>query len=126
MTIPVTPAKDLIIANYLEQHRALVEADIDALADLLTSGFTRTQLNGRTQTKEQWLASLRSGEIQYHSFEEVSIKVEVDGSHGRLNGRTIGEVTFYGERSTLKMALRQWFIKSGGKWLVSRSVAAPW
>ncbi len=126
MTIHVKSARDLVIANYIEQHRALIDEDWEALSALLTTGFTRTQLNGRTQTKDQWLAALQTGEIKYHSFEEVSIKAEVDGSSGKLLGRTIGDVTFYGERQRLSMALRQWFIKTGGQWLASRSVAAPW
>lgn len=119
-------AKDQVIANYIDQHKALVDEDYDALSALLTDGFTRTQLNGRTQTKAQWLAALQTGEIRYHSFEEVSIRAQVEGSRAWLIGRTIGDVTFYGERKPLKMALRQWFLRTEGKWLASRSVAAPW
>lgn len=118
--------KDQVLANYLAQHDALVAGDYDALGELLSEGFTRTHINGRSQTKEQWLKHLRTGELKYHTFEEVEMNVKVDGSRATLSARTISDATLYGERKHWKLHLRQTFLKSNGRWLASHSVATPW
>lgn len=119
-------AKDQVIANYTAQLKALVEGDYSALADLLSDGFTRTNFTGKTVTKEQWLRHLRGGELTYHSFEEVGVTAEVEGSHATIVGRTIADATLYGERQHWKLLLRQNFLRTNGRWLASRSVATLW
>ena len=119
-------AQDQVIANYQAQHAALVAGDYDALAKLLSDGFTRTHFTGRTLTKAQWLKQLRSGELTYHSFEEVNITVNVEDSRASLVGRTICDATLYGERQHWRLQLRQTFLRDSGVWLVTHATATVW
>ncbi|MCF4119917.1 nuclear transport factor 2 family protein [Antribacter sp. KLBMP9083] len=50
-------------ASYAAQCRAMVAGDADALGRLLADGFTLTHMTGTVQSKEQWLADVRSGEM---------------------------------------------------------------
>lgn len=124
MTKPSDEAQ--VIANFAAQRQALVEGDYDALADLLTDGFTRTHIDNRTLTKQQWLKHLRSGELTYHSFELVSVTAQVTDSSATMTARTISDATLYGERHQWKLEIRQTFIKTGGRWLASRSFVTQW
>ena len=125
MTTPVS-AEAQVIANFKAQLKALIDGEYEALGELMSEGYTRTHLDGKTITKSQWLERLRGGENKYHSFEEVSIKADVDGSRATLDCRTISDATLYGERKKWRLHLRQHLIKSNGKWLVTRSVATLW
>lgn len=119
-------AQDLVIANYQAQHAALVAGDYDALGKLLSDGFTRTHFTGRNMTKAQWLKQLSSGDLTYHSFEEISVTVEVDGSRASLVSRTISDATLYGERKHWRIQLRQTFLRDAGVWHVTHSTATTW
>ncbi len=125
MTTPVS-AEAQVIANFKAQLKALIDGEYEALGELMSEGYTRTHLDGKTITKRQWLDRLSSGEMAYHSFEEVETKAEVDGSRATLESRTICDATLYGERKKWRLHLRQHFLKSNGKWLVTRSVATLW
>lgn len=118
--------KAQVRAVYDAFHTSLVKGDYDALADLLSEGFTRTNFNGQTISKAQWLRMLRSGELTYHSFDEVSVEIDVQKPVANLVARTISDATLYGERHTWRLELRQRYFKSEGRWLLGRSILALW
>lgn len=124
MTHPSDKAR--VLATYEAFHKALVASDYDALANLLTEGFTRTNFNGQTINKSQWLRLLRSGDLTYHKFEEVSVQVEGEAPVVSLVARTISDATLYGERHHWRLELRQTYLKTHGNWLLSRSVLSVW
>ena len=51
--------REAIEENYRSQLHALVDKDFTTLDGLLTAGFTRTHINGHTQTKQEWINQLK-------------------------------------------------------------------
>ena len=126
MTKELSGAQAEVWNTYQSHLQSFVDQDYDALAELLSAGYTRTHINGRVQTRADWLAALRSGQVVYHSFDEISTKIEVDGSRATLTGRVIADATLFGERAAWQLQLRQTYLRSGGRWLASRTVATTW
>lgn len=124
MANPTT--EEQIEASFKAQQAALMSRDTEALGALLTAGFTRTHLNNQTISKDEWLHQVASRKITYHGFEYDSIRISVDGTTATLVARLITDATMYGERKLWRQQLRQSFLRSGGKWLCSRSVGSPW
>ena len=78
---------ELEIKN-LETRRfqAMTRADVPALESLLSNDLVYTHATGWRQSKAEFLASLRTGEIQYHSIASDNVKVRVYGSTAVVTG----------------------------------------
>jgi hypothetical protein len=88
-----------ILENYRAQLRARVDGDTQALAGLLTEGFSLTHMTGYYQPKQEWLAQMRAGQFEYHDARERDVSLEVHGDTAELVGRIITDATVYGARA---------------------------
>ena len=91
-----------------------------------TAGFTRTHINGHTQTKQEWINQLKHDQLVYHSFEFHDTKIKIDGTTATLVGKVTSDATLYGEHRVWQLHIRQTFLKSGGRWQASRSIVTQW
>ncbi|WP_341728119.1 nuclear transport factor 2 family protein [Brooklawnia sp.] len=118
--------REAIEKNYRAQLEALVDKDFTTLSSLLTKGFTRTHINGNTQTQQEWIGQLKQGQMIYHSFDFLDTKITVDGTTATLVGRVNSDATLYSEHRIWPLQIRQTFLRSGGQWLASRSIITLW
>ncbi len=63
------------------QSAAIIAADVETLDRLLDDSFTATHITGYVQPKDEWLADITSGQMRYHSTEEILWDLTVDGDH---------------------------------------------
>ena len=115
-----------IRANYDAQCRAMVAGDADALGALLSDDFALVHITGYRQSKEEWLADVRSGAMAYHAMEDDDVSVDVRHGLPVLTARTSTEATIWGGHGTWPLQLRITFEREGGAWLASRTVASTW
>lgn len=115
-----------ILDNYRAQLRAMVDGDTEVLAELLTEDFSPTHMTGYFQPKQEWLAQMRAGKFDYHDAQERSVSLQIDGGTARLVGRTVTDATVYGSRASWPLQLTMDYIRTGGRWLASRSEATTW
>jgi hypothetical protein len=54
----------------------MVAGDAHALGGRLAHGFTFTHMTGFVQSRREWLERVASGEMNYHSMEDVAVSVE--------------------------------------------------
>lgn len=118
--------REAIEKNYRDQLGALVDKDFDKLSSLLTTGFTRTHINGETKTKKEWIGQLTHGDLVFHHYDFLDTKITVDGTTATLVGKVNSDATLYGEHKVWPLLVRQTFLKSGGQWLASRSIITLW
>jgi hypothetical protein len=113
-------------ANFAAQEDAMVRGDGEALGALLTDGFTLTHMTGYRQAKAEWLDQVRTGEMAYHSMENVDVAVDISGEAPVLLARTRTEATIWGAHGTWRLRLRMRFAQIDGMWLAAESVASTW
>jgi hypothetical protein len=116
-------------SNYNDQRDAMVAADADALGDLLSGNFVLTHMTGYRQPRAEWLADVRSGEMTYHSIQDIAITVDVhDGAAGKavLVARTRTNATIWGSHGTWPLQLEIHFNCDGGQWLAAYTIASTW
>jgi ketosteroid isomerase-like protein len=89
---------------------------IDSLARLLSDDLTYTHANGVTQTKEQLLAPLRSGEVRYHSIEHEDLQIRNFGDATLLRGFAKIKVTSKGKDLELRIRFTAVYAKELGQW----------
>ena len=115
--------------NYTGQRDAMVAGDADALADLLTEDFVLTHMTGFRQRRDEWLADVQSGQMAYHSIQDVAITVDITDGPGDqpvLTARTRTDATIWGSRGTWPLQLEIHFVREGARWLAAYTVASTW
>jgi len=92
-------------------------------ADGRGSPFTATHITGYVQPKDEWLADITSGQMQYHATEQVSWELTINGDTATIESRTRVDATIYGSRRVWNLTGTAHLAKVDGQWKVMRSVA---
>lgn len=117
---PADHAIDAVRARQQELEKALVDADIAKLDQILTPDFIRTPPGGRDTDKAAYSSIIRSGQLKYISFDDREPKFRAYGdtvlvnvlSHLRTRSGTGPE-----RESNLKL-LWVW-VRRGDQWLLA-------
>ena len=100
----------------VRRFQALTEADVPALEGLLSDDLIYTHATGWRQTKAEFLASVRTGEIQCHSFTSQDVKVRVYGSTALVTGRATVKAKAKGQEFSVELVYLEAFVKQDGRW----------
>ena len=118
-TLPTQPQHNIEaeIRNVEAQRfRALTEADIPALEGLLSDDLIYTHASGWRQTKAEFLASIRSGELLYHFFATDDVKVYGYGNVVLVTGHATAEVRAKGQELNVSLLFLEAYAKQEGRW----------
>lgn len=118
-----------VLASYEAQREAMVRGDVTALGDELARDFTLTHMTGYLQTRNEWLDQVATGEMTYHSIQDVDIRVV--GANAADVGpvvvtRTRTDATIWGSRGLWRLQLNIHFTQHEGQWLAGHTVASTW
>ncbi|WP_349999114.1 nuclear transport factor 2 family protein [Stenotrophomonas lacuserhaii] len=108
---------------FREIYRAMLAADVASLDTLLAPGYTLTHITGYEQPRSEWLSDVTTGRMRYHSAQEVSLDVRVDGRGASVVGRHVVDATIWGGCGTWNLQLATHFESKSGRWLASQTVA---
>jgi len=97
------------------RFRALTEADVPALERLLSDDLIYTHASGWRQTKAEFLASIRSGELLYHSFASDDVNVRGYGNVVVATGRA-AKVRAKGQELNVSLLYLEAYVKQDGRW----------
>jgi ketosteroid isomerase-like protein len=98
------------------RFQSLAAADVPALENLLSDDLVYTHATGWRQTKAEFLASVRTGEIKYHSFTSTDVKVRVYGSTALVTGRASVKARAKGQELNVELVYLEAFVKQDGRW----------
>lgn len=112
------PPEGTEVITSLEAHRfkAMTEGDLAALDRLLGDDLTYTHANGWTQSKSEFLESLRSGKLRYLSIEPANEKVRSYGTTAVATGRAVFKVRLDGKDSQLQLRYVEVYVHRHGRW----------
>ena len=96
--------------------RAMTEADVPALQRLLADDLIYTHASGWRQTKAEFLASIRSGELLYHSFTSDDLNVRGYGNMVLVTGRAAAKVRAKGQELNVSLLYLEAYVKQDGRW----------
>lgn len=112
-----------VLRVYREMYQAMLDRRIDRLDPLLDDKYSLRHITGYEQPKKEWLAAIESGQMQYHSAKEKSVKVDITGDTAVLVGRNVVTATIHGARGTWNLLLTTNYTRKKGKWIATRTVA---
>jgi len=101
-----------------ERQRANREGDTAAIEALMVSEYVQTDIGGRIQDRDEWLASyfkpladlIRSGRFHWETWEETAVQTRVFGD----TAIAVGKLTLAGTGATIEPG-RGWVASSGAR-----------
>ena len=101
-----------------EFHQALVKKNTVSINQQTDKALSYGHSNGWVETKKELIEHLESGYMEYNSFREDSIKVEVNGNVG--HARFIADInaTMSGKEFMFQLRVLEVWVKKGKRWVL--------
>jgi ketosteroid isomerase-like protein len=122
----MTVDERLILALHEAGDKALMSADVDALALIFADDYVQYNESGKASTKQDVLNNFRSGAIRYPSIVSTARAIRVIGDMAVVNGSESDEVEVAGQRTPVRYVYLDVLLKRNGEWkLVASQLAKP-
>ena len=104
--------------NELEDRRyaAMVDADLDALGELLSDDVMYAHSNATVDSKASYLEMLRNGTLVYHSLEHTTEAVVSRPGVVVVGGTMSGSIHMTGVAKTLNSRVAAVWVAEDGRW----------
>ena len=115
-----------ILALFEAGDRALMSADVSALAQIFADDYVQYNAAGQPFTKQEILDLFSSGETRYPSIVSTGRKIRLFGDMAVVHGSENDEVIAGGKRFTVRYLYLDVLQKRDGKWkLMASQLAKP-
>ena len=119
--------KELVRKLYIDLCEASINKDLIKLGEILSDDYVLVHMTGMKQTKEDYLDSVKSGELSYFESKHESIDVNVNGDDATIIGKTKTLASPFGTSKSwwnLRQDLKA--KKIDGKWILIYSKASSY
>lgn len=99
-----------------QRYRAMIQADLPALEKLLADDLVYVHSSGSIESKEQFLATLRSGGLRYKKITPEDTRYRLAGTLAVVTGRSSVEVDHDGKPQSFRLRFTAVYEKSGAGW----------
>ena len=114
-----------VLAAEERRYRAMQEADLAALDALCAEDLSYAHSSGVRDTKDEYLAKLRSGYYVYHRIDHPVERVAVAGDTAIVVGRMTADLDVDGTAKTIdNLALAVW-TRASGHWQLLAYAPTP-
>lgn len=107
-----------IIGVYEDLQQAMIDVDMERLREILPDDYVARHITGVTQTREEWLADIESGEMVYYAFSDVSYELSQSGDQVQLSVSQRITANIYGSQGTWSIPGTRTFEKRDGHWVL--------
>jgi len=115
MTVPADTERRLLDADDA-RCRAMLDHDLDALADMLTDDIVYTHSSARVDNKENYLADMRSGRLRYRVVQRKNVQIRLYGHVALMHGRVVMQVDIQGQPKNLENLFQSVWVEEQGRW----------
>jgi len=115
-----------ILALHEAGDRALMSADLTALARIFADDYLQYNESGKAFTKQDVLDNFRTGAIRYPSIISTGRRIRVFGDMAVVHGSESDEVEAGGKRFSVRYVYLDVLRKCDGEWrIVASQLARP-
>jgi uncharacterized protein (TIGR02246 family) len=115
-----------ILALHEAGDRALMSADIQALAEIFADDYVQYNEAGKAFTRKDVLNNFRTGAIRYPSIISTRRQIRIFGDTAVVHGAESDEVEAEGKRFSVNYVYLDVLRKENGQWkLVASQLARP-
>lgn len=110
--------KDSMIAIFEQMRQAMIDKDMATLDAILPDDYVAVHITGRTQTKEEWLADIENGEMNYYDFLDTEYTFSQEGDRVLMQVRQRIHAKIYGSEGTWSVPGDRYFKKIDDQWQI--------
>jgi ketosteroid isomerase-like protein len=110
-----TPEEEVRAAD-ARRITAVVDGDTAALSSFLADDLTYTHTTGQVENKEQFLAGISSGKLDYQSIQPSEVQVRVYATTAVMTGRAEMKVNAQGKDLAFAIRFTSVWVKGEGGW----------
>ena len=119
--------KELVRKLYIDLCEASINKDLIKLGEILSDDYVLVHMTGMKQTKEDYLDSVKSGELSYFESKHESIDVNVNGDDATIIGKTKTLASPFGTSKSWWSVRQDLKAKKiDGKWILVYSKASSY
>jgi hypothetical protein len=115
--------------NRLEdlRYQAMKDVDVPTLEKIFAEEFVYQTLQGKTHTKQSYIASLQSGDVKINAFKRENSRVKFLGEVATVMATAHLDIVLGGEAKKISLFYLNVWIKRDGRWqlLQRQSTALP-
>ena len=119
--------KELARKLYIDLCEASINKDLDKLDEILSDDYVLVHMTGMKQSKEDYIESVKNGELSYFETNHESIEVTINGNEATILGKTKTLASPFGSSKSwwnLRQDLKA--KKINGKWILTYSKASTY
>lgn len=119
--------KELARKLYIDLCEASINKDLDKLDEILSDDYVLVHMTGMKQSKEDYIESVKTGELAYYESNHESIEVNINGEEATIIGKTKTLASPFGSSKSwwnLRQDLKA--KKINGKWILTYSKASSY
>jgi uncharacterized protein (TIGR02246 family) len=98
--------------------RALMSADLEALARIFADDYVQYDPSGKAVSKQEVLTALRSGAVRYPSIVSTGRRIRLFGEVAIVHGSELDEVEAEGRRFSVRYLYMDVVCKRDGRWQI--------
>jgi len=98
--------------------RALMSADLEALARIFADEYVQYDPSGKAVSKQEVLTALRSGAVRYPSIVSTGRRIRLFGEVAIVHGSELDEVEAEGRRFSVRYLYMDVVCKRDGRWQI--------
>lgn len=95
---------------------ALARGDIASLEEIMADDAIYTHATGVVETKAEYLAKMKSGEVRYESFAPEQLQVRIYGTAAVLTGVAGVKAHVGGEVRNLRLRFTDVYVRQADRW----------
>ena len=112
---------------YEDMYRAMISKDTIALGHLLSDDSILIHMTGHRQPRNEYLAEIASGVLNYYSVETDSVDITVNGNAATMIGKSrVNAAVYGGGRHTWRLRMDSQLRKINGEWKITLSKASTY
>ena len=117
----------LIEEAYRKMFDGMVMKDEVLLRDVLDDSYVLVHMTGIRQSKEQFIAAVMNGTLNYFSGKQEGLSVDVNGDTAVMTGRSVVvAAVFGGGKHTWRLQQKCSLRKVNGSWKITCSVVSTY
>ncbi len=119
--------KQIIKELYIKLCDASINKDINTLNEILAEDYILVHMTGKEQTKQDYINSVKNGELKYYESIHESIDININGNNAHLTGKTKTLASPFGfGKSWWKLRQDILLEKENDTWIIKQSKASSY
>ncbi|MFC6284936.1 nuclear transport factor 2 family protein [Polaromonas aquatica] len=107
-----------VLRRNTERLQAMVAGDLDKVEAMMSENLIFVHTTSAVESRTQFMARLRSGNVRYVEINELDVRVELVGEQALVLGSMRQEVEVAGAKRTIACRALSLWIPSASGWLM--------